>query len=280
MSSKPKNKEPFTIRFVKWIFPRVEAVWPWLAHQYFIYIFFTPFRYSPPKKEAEFMKTAAEFSVTLEGKHIQCYRWGSAGPTVLLVHGWAGRAGQFRSFVPALMNAGYQVIAFDGPAHGKSEGKQTDVIEFAKLIKQLGELTAIIAHSFGGVAALYAVAIGVDVKKVINISSPSVGAGVIHNFRRAVGASEAAGRTFEKYILKKWGRPFEEFSSVYSVQHLKSPIDLLMIQDEGDPEVPASSAAEMKKAYPATVVHFTQGLGHTRILKDESIISMCVAFLK
>jgi hypothetical protein len=44
---------------------------------------------------------------------IQAYVWGDAtNPYVLVMHGWAGRATQFRKFIPELVAAGYQCGRF------------------------------------------------------------------------------------------------------------------------------------------------------------------------
>ncbi|MEJ0033062.1 MAG: alpha/beta hydrolase [Bacteroidota bacterium] len=73
---------------------------------------------------------------------------------------------------------GFQVVAFDGPAHGESEGRQTNPVEFAEAMKKVtdieGSISAIIAHSFGGVASLLAIQRGLPVTTLINISSPTL----------------------------------------------------------------------------------------------------------
>jgi pimeloyl-ACP methyl ester carboxylesterase len=282
--SKKKNQPPFLLRFVSWFFPKLEAIAPSLANRYFVYIFTTPLHYKVPEKEREFMRTANEFSVTVDGKYIQCYSWGTTGPKVIMIHGWAGRAGQFRRMIPEMVNSGLQVIAFDGPAHGKSDGKQTDMLEFGDVLRKIIELegspVGMIAHSFGGIAAMYAIYRGLPVRKLINIASPTIAPQVVRNFRRAVNASDAVGDYFGKYWLGKFGGPFEEFSALHSAAHLSGPLDLLHIQDEHDPEVSVDNATELKKAYPAAIIHVTKGLGHTRILKDDGIIGLCINFLK
>jgi pimeloyl-ACP methyl ester carboxylesterase len=278
-----KNKVPFILRFIHWFFPKLEIIAPSLAHRYFIHIFYTPLHYKTPEKEIELLKTAKEFSLTYDGKQIQCYKWGTMGPKVLLVHGWAGRAGQFRSIIPALLAKGFQPIAFDGPAHGRSQGKQTSLAEFADVIQKIidveGEIRGIIAHSFGGVAALYGVANGLPVKKLITISSPTLANQVLGNFLRALNGSPSTGEAFRAYLIKTYGKTFEEFSSLHLVQHLPAPIDLLLIQDKNDPEVSVENSSELKKVYPAAQIHLTEGLGHTRILRDEGVISLCLDFL-
>lgn len=281
--NKKKNKTPLLLRFIPWFFPKLEAVAPSLAHRYFIHLFYTPFKYKAPEKEKEILKAAKQFSVNVHNKRIQCYRWGTMGPKVLLVHGWAGRAGQFRGIIPPLLAKGFEVLAFDGPAHGKSQGKQTNPIEFADVMKAIGKLEgsihAVIAHSFGGVAALYAISHGFEVNRLINISSPTIAEQVILNFRRALNASPAAGLAFRKHLMDTHGITFEEISSLHLVQQVKTPLKLLLIQDDNDPEVAPENAVELKKVYPAAEIIFTKGLGHTRILRDETVIDASLKFL-
>lgn len=280
-----KNKVPLALKIIPWVYPKLEAIAPSLAHKYFIHLFYTPFRYQEPEKEKELIKTAHRFSVTITNNiTIQCYRWGSMGPKVLLVHGWAGRAGQFRSIIPALLAKGYQCVAFDGPAHGRSDGKQTNLIEFGEAMQKIvdaeGVPEAIIAHSFGGVASMFAISRGLPVSRLITISSPTIAEQVILNYRRVLNASVAAGIAFRKHLLKKYGFTFEEVSSLHLVTLLKKPLKLLLIQDENDPEVGTENAIELKKAYPAAEILLTTGLGHTRILRDETVISRCLEFLR
>ena len=102
---KQKDKSPLLLKLVRWSFPKLERVLPFVAHQYFIKIFFTPLNYSVPQKEKEIELKAEKFTITAAGKKIQCYAWGK-GPVVMVMHGWAGRATQFRKFIPELTKAG------------------------------------------------------------------------------------------------------------------------------------------------------------------------------
>jgi pimeloyl-ACP methyl ester carboxylesterase len=282
-STVKKNKTPLPLRIIPWLFPKVEAIAPSLAHKYFIHLFYTPFHYKTPEKENEITKAARQFSISVNNKNIQCYRWGTMGPKIMLVHGWAGRAGQFRAIIPVLLAKGFQVVAFDGPAHGRSGGKQTNPVEFADVMKKLtemeGPIYAIIAHSFGGVASLLAIQRGLPVMKLITIASPTIAEQVIGNYRRALNASAAAGIAFRKDLMKNYGITFEEISALHLIRHLPHSLDLLMIQDEKDPEIAVENATELKKVYPAADIFLTKGLGHTRILRDPAVIDRCLEFV-
>ena len=278
-----KDKTPRTIKIIRWIYPKVEKIFPGLAHQYFIKIFFTPFLYPTPPKEKRAMLFAKKFQVTASGKKIQCYAWGNSDKLVLLVHGWAGRSTQFRRFIKPLLVAGYRVIGFDGPAHGKSEGKRTSINEFEetlrKLYEKVGEPEAIIAHSFGGGAVLFAAMNGLPVKKLIAIASPSIGDEIINTYLRAINGSEATRDFFKAYVLKTFHKTFDEFTALHFVKNLPQKIDLQLIHDEDDKEVPMVHPLALAKAYPEANLYITHGLGHTRILKNDDVITYCVTYI-
>ena len=203
---------------------------------------------------------------------------------VLVVHGWAGRATQFRKFIHPLQEAGFRMVGFDGPAHGKSEGTKTTIFEFENVLKeifhQIGVPEAMITHSFGGAATLYSAMNGLPVKKLINIASQSVADEILKTYLRAVNGSWPSAEKFKKFVLKKTGKSFEEFAALHAVQHLPQPIDLLMVQDEEDEDVYILHAIELQKVYPSAQLLKTKGLGHTRILKDEQVIGKCVEFIR
>lgn len=270
------------LRFIRWWFPKAERIVPGFAARYFRKIFFTPLRYKIPDKEIPLMESAEKFGVSVDGKRIQGYKWGSGEP-VLLLHGWAGRATQFRKFIPALDKAGFQAVAFDGPAHGQSEGRQTNVIEFGEVIRKVYDQfqpVAIIAHSFGGVAAIYACSQGLPLKKLITIASPSIGDEVINTYLRAINGSAPTGEAFKRYLLSTYGKDFDEFSSLHLVKHLPHALELLIVQDEDDKEVIPRHATALKAVYPAAVLYQTSGLGHTRILRDENVINRSIEFIR
>lgn len=284
MSKHKKDKTPFLLKFVRWMFPKLEKVAPALAHRYFLRIFFTPLSYPVPEKEKKAVSFAEPFTFSAAGHRIQAYSWGEKDrPYVLLVHGWAGRATQFRRFIKPLLSAGFRVVGFDGPAHGESTGKRTDIFEFYQTIEKLyqsqGEPEAIIAHSFGGVATLYAAMNGLPVKKLINIASPTIGDEVIRTYLKAVNGSWSTGLFFKDYIQKTQGRPFEEFSSLYFVQNLPRPVEILLVHDENDKEVDISHAEKLVNIYHWANLIRTKKLGHTRILRDDQVIRRCVTFI-
>jgi pimeloyl-ACP methyl ester carboxylesterase len=280
-----KNRLPVLLRVVQWTYPLVEKIFPQLAYRFFIRIFFSPLNYAVPEKEREVEKLADKFIVLIPGKRIQCYSWGNPDRLlVLLVHGWAGRATQFRKIIPALLQEGYRVVGFDGPAHGQSTGRSTSIMEFEVALKgvfeRVGTPEAIIAHSFGGGAVLYAAMNGLPVKKLINIASPTIGDEIIQTYLKTINGSPASGAFFKSWIFETTGKTFDEFTSMHFVKHLPAPVPLLLVHDTDDPEVSITHGLALQQVYPTAALYKTSGLGHTRILRDEGVIRECLSFLK
>lgn len=277
-----KSKVPFALRSIQWLFPKVEAISSALAARWFQHLFFTPIRYKSPEKEIEITRSANRYKLLVDDKNIQIYTWGEGIP-VLMVHGWAGRGTQFRKFVEPFTTQGFKVVAIDGPAHGKSDGTKTEIMEFASVIERVylrEKAVAIIAHSFGGVASLYAMANGLQNKVQINIASPTIGEEIIKSFLKALKASEHIGKMFRDFILNQTGKRFEEFSALEIVKRIPHEFDLLLVYDEDDDEVTMEHANAIKKVYPQANLFQTKGLGHNRILKEDRVINRCVTFIQ
>jgi pimeloyl-ACP methyl ester carboxylesterase len=201
-----------------------------------------------------------------------------------VVHGWAGRATQFRRFVKPFLKEGYQVVGFDGPAHGKSTGKSTNLNEFLTVIQALNEqfknIDGIIAHSFGGVASIYAIAERLPVQNLVTIASPTIADEIINTYLKALGGSAKTGQAFKEYIVNKYGRPFEEYSSLAFIKRVPTDFNLLLVHDENDQEVSMDHPNELIKIFPRAQLYKTSGLGHTRILRDNEVIREVVTFIR
>lgn len=267
------------LRFVSWLFPKVELIAPWLAKRWFVSIFFTPLRYKMPVVEIELMDKAKQFKLDFNDKKIQVYEWGEGTP-VLMVHGWMSRAAQFRKFIEPFNASGYKVVSFDATGHGRSEGGKSNIVEFAQIIELLAgryDFEMVVGHSIGGASSLHAILNKKFTSKLVMIGSPTIASKIVEEFLRRLNASEAVTDYFYAYVKSKFGKSFEEFSASYIVKDLQN-VDLLLIHDEHDAEVTIDNAEVMLEKYPKAKLIKTTGLGHTRILKDEAVVNACLQF--
>src|SRR5215813_10059116 len=110
------------------------VLFPELAGAWTERMFLTPPRNAAPLDLIDARSSLFEH----KGRHIATWRWGAHdAPAVILAHGWGGYAAQMRAFVYPLLSAGYQVIAYDQPAHGVSEGKLTGLPDFADVLAEV-----------------------------------------------------------------------------------------------------------------------------------------------
>jgi pimeloyl-ACP methyl ester carboxylesterase len=157
---------------------------------------------SLPLRDWELPLLASSERITLRFG-LSALRWGR-GPAVLLMHGWEGRPTQFAALINALVDAGYTVVALDGPAHGRSPGREANVVLFARAMleaaAELPPLQAVIGHSMGGASAMLAVQLGLRTETLVSIAAPARILGVLRGFARYVGMPPRARSAFIRQV--------------------------------------------------------------------------------
>lgn len=275
-------------RTFKTTFRITEMVAPSLARRWATKLFFEPMKFRRPSREARLIQDATiercpftSFYRRSAAPYYVRYSWGS-GPAVLLVHGWAGRGSQLATMAAPLVDAGYRVITFDAPAHGDSPGRRTNLIEVSNIISALSEETngfaAIIGHSFGGMAAAFALSDGARSEKLVTIGSPVTMTNVLDGFGHQLNASARTVAGVREQIERLINRPVDIFSMSQTLAD--SEMAGLIIHDEDDRDVPYEQALLLHQVWPGSELQLTQTLGHRRILRDEKTIARILAFVQ
>jgi len=267
---------PLPLRIIRRVYPFLEKTMPGVAFKLAFTLFFTPIKYKTPERELPVLKKAEKFTAKINNKRTQFYSWGKKeDPLIVLVHGWMGRASQFFKLIDQLVASDYHVVSFDGPAHGASAGRQTNLYEFSDAIKVIaekyGNIELAIGHSFGGITILNAIEQGLGIDNVAFIATPSLSADIIKQFEEKINGSSATGENFKKEIFRKHGIAFDSISASEMIKKI-SLKSLLLVHDENDRDVPIEHARVMKDLYPTAKTIYTEGLGHTRILRNEAVL--------
>ena len=285
-SQKKADKQhplPLMVRLLRVGFRIGGMISPRLAGRIGYRLWFTPTRYKTPVSEKGARQSASIEHHKINGQTIATYHWGQSGPTVLLVHGWSGRGTQLGSFVKPLVDAGFRVVSFDGPAHGDSTGKQTNLYEFANVILSLkdycGPFDAAITHSFGGPCLTMAIKNGLNILRVVSISPPSKMEGLVKKFASALSIPKKAEKDLIRRIENVFGlNVWEEISMLSHVRELSIPA--LVIHDEDDVDIPWQDGETIAHAWNNAKFLKTSKLGHRRILRDPSTIEAAIDFIK
>lgn len=275
--------EPLTV--FRTGFQLLSAISPQLATRLALRLFCTPRQRSKIKSPL----VAAEFNAAkirpfiYRGKKIQVYRFGQSEKKVLLVHGWEGNAADFSRLIPALLASGYEVTTFDGPAHGQSQGSQTNVLEFGEIINGLnllyGYFDKIIGHSFGGFAASRAVLEYESMKPdtIVTIGSPNALETMLDQYGKLLELKTEVVDGLKDLIEDRFQVDMERMATSHFLSG--APGKKLVVHDLYDKQVPFDRALEIIKIVDHATLHQTAGLGHNRILRHQESIEKVINFL-
>ncbi|WP_203581012.1 alpha/beta fold hydrolase [Microbacterium hibisci] len=224
--------------------------------------------------------------VDRSGVEVETYEWGAGARTVVLAHGWNGRASQFTVLVRDLVAEGYRVVAFDAPAHGASGGRRTYLVDwldvFALLQERHGAFDAVVGHSFGGLAALVGVAGGTDAARVVTIAAPADADLLLDQFQAMLRYPDAVSQRMRERFASRYfaGQP-DPFAWLSSVRRpLAAGTPLLVAHDEGDRVVPFAEAGRIVAAHPGAELLATSRLGHSRILSADVVLDAVLQHLE
>lgn len=244
-------------------------------------LFLTPFpKAKPTRWPEELQSQATESTIEFQGETLPVWTFGE-GPKVLLCHGWRGCVGQYSKFVQPLLDQGFSVVAFDGPAHGASRAKRTNLVEFTALIQALNEkfggFVAAIGHSFGGSSLVYSVYKGLRLERLVLIAPFSKSDENVDKFASFLRFSPALKERTRGKLKEFFGEDIAGWHLAPLADGLDTP--LLLIHDENDEEVAYSEGQEIASHWPGAKHIATQGLGHRRILRSEDTAKAAVEFL-
>ncbi len=276
---------PFALKLVRLGFRLLAPIFPKRAAKIAYRLFSTPRLRARHKTSDEILETARIFEF-LYGQHVlKGYEWGSGEQSILLVHGWESRGTALRAFVPTLVAQGYRVVAFDGPAHGDSAGKQTNLIHFAGAVRaalrQAGNVHGIITHSFGGASTVYALSNmtePVAIEKLVLIAVPDSIKKVLDETIELFRLPRTAAREFYKLIEQRLQANVHKAD--VSKAAAKNYIgELLVVHDEEDQVVPFASGKRIYDHWDNAALLATKGYGHYRLMKNPDLIRRVVDFI-
>ncbi len=247
-------------------------------------LFVTPINFKTPKREIAMDESSQKRFLFIPeiNKNIHILSYGFSDKKVLLAHGWSGRRTQLFMIANKLLEKGFMVVSFDAPAHGKSSGRTTNMIEYIKTItainKEFGPFESAIGHSFGGMAIVNTNANKEMFKTIVTIGAGDKIEDIISNFIRDLGLKRIISKKLIQYLQKKWQINISNFALHKIVKKNKTPT--LVVHDEKDNDVDVSCAYNIRENLINGSILISNGLGHTRILRDQNIINKTINFIE
>jgi pimeloyl-ACP methyl ester carboxylesterase len=249
--------------------------------------FLTPPQPRPlSESEQVLLDQAALLSIPFDTVNINAFYWGE-GPTVMLAHGWGGYGLQLAEFVNPLLAAGYRVLAFDAPAHGMTEGIQTNGFELAEAITTVADyyttkfrqsINGIIAHSLGATSTTLALSQGLKANKVVYLGANCWLSNALTVFAKRARLTTEVEVALRHFCLEKFGQDmWLRYAVDQTAKNLTVPVALF--HDRRDRDVAFEESVAISQVWKGAQLIETAGLGHRRILRDAAVIQQAVDFI-
>jgi pimeloyl-ACP methyl ester carboxylesterase len=249
-------------------------------------LFATPPRFAHTPRERELLATGERFDVIAPDARLAAWRFGNAHrPAIIASHGWGGRGAQFRAFVPAFLEAGYQVIVFDHAGHGLSDGDESSLVHFmrdvgavvAQVESRGAKVVGMIGHSLGAASAGAWLNTSRRDMRVVLVAPPTSIQRWSGFFARRLGLPESVRAQMQQRFERRLGHRWDEFELPQSVNHVRAKA--LVVHDADDREVSPAAGLTLARAWPGARFVRTEGLGHRAILRDAQVVIDAVDFI-
>ncbi len=230
------------------------------------------------QSQLEILAEAETSQTSYQGDIIKTYRWGKTGPKVLLCHGWRSKTADFRKMIIAFRENGYAVEGLDLRAHGKSEGTQTALPEYRDILKSYiaknGPYDVVVGYSIGGLAsgiALSELGSKFQPHSFFLMAAPPYVRYFFKDLVHDVSCNHAVYTSMCNMVKEIYNQPVDYFDLRIKLQDIKG-VKTHLLYCEDDTIVPFQKGVELEECWPqASFVH-VKGLGHYKIMSNESII--------
>ncbi|PXX92729.1 alpha/beta hydrolase [Marinobacter vulgaris] len=237
---------------------------------------FRPSRLPLPIRYEYLLDSADSYTQLQSGaRTIPVYSWGQ-GPAILGVHGWAGAAIQFGAWVNPLVEAGYRVVLYDAPAHGRAQGDSTDLFEMAEVTARVaasvGRVHGVLAHSIGSITIARAIADGLQADYVAMLAPPLSLRAVMDNLGRQLGLSRDVLAVHLELMEERFGKSVWEQLDLEVLSRSLTQRGLIVIDDD-DTSISPDESDKVYNNWETAKVLRTRGLGHHRLLWSPMVVA-------
>lgn len=244
-------------------------------------LFCTPRKGEVLEEHEYFLDEGDDEIIAFNDIEIQTYRWPGMGDTVLMLHGWESNTNRWKIMIRKLHKLGYNVVAFDAPAHGYSSGKLLNIPLYTECLQKIIELyrpNHIVGHSIGGASLLFNQFKypNPEIEKLVILGAPSELSRIVEGFKNTLQLSQKFIDALNLYFKDKFGYYFEEFSVAQFTNSINTPG--LIIHDLLDQVAPFSEGKSIHEQWQNSELISTKNLGHSMVSREVN--QMIIDYLK
>jgi hypothetical protein len=211
--------------------------------------------------------------------------WGVGKRKILLTHGWASKAADFYELITKLRTIpDTQIIAFDAPGNGSSEGEVSNLLIYVQavkaIIREYGEPDVLIGHSLGAMANVITInETGINPKLLVSLTP------LVHlkeNFKATMDANEVPAEAQEVFYTdfrRVFNDKFANFTLDARYQH-DANLNHWIAYDEDDRIAPYQYLQAFLSTRNFIKTKAYNGAGHDKILIDPAMLTDVVEMVK
>ena len=209
------------------------------------------------------------------------WSWG-AGPLVLFVHGWHGRAAQLAPLAQQIAWEGYRCVCIDVTAHGDSGGHHPSWKHFlddvSAAASHFGAVHSFVGHSAGGLAMIAASALRrLHADAYGCICAPSHPFPPIRAIQQSLDPPARVLDACRNDIATEFDTTWDRLTEGTPWQSVTAP--LLLCYDEKDRFIDHREGDRILQWVPHARLVKTAAHGHARILGSDELARTLVRFL-
>ncbi len=248
-------------------------------------LFLTPIpRMGASEWPTELLAQSTETTINVGGRALPTWKFGDSSRKAVFCHGWGGCGANSQTMVTELLEAGFEVHAFDGPSHGDDRRVPTNLLEFAESIAELDQLhgpfTAAIGHSFGGGAVVLALGRGFDPAHAVLIAPMIDSYAATDYFSDQLGLSDRLRSRLATALQERF-REYPEAEKAWDLADWAKThtTPARIFHDPADPRVPYAAAVRAADNWENCTITAVADVGHQEILKDPAVLNELVDFV-
>ncbi|HKB44771.1 MAG TPA: alpha/beta hydrolase [Chitinophagaceae bacterium] len=243
-------------------------------------------------QQEQLLNEAEKFSQTVKDDYFaekelvfNGFKWGNGSRKLLLTHGWGSKAADFMEIINALKEINdLEIIAFDAPSNGSSEGELSNLLLFIQSIEAItlhfGEPDILVGHSLGAMANMIALSEMKITPSLLISIAPLIR--LKENFEytmNIVGVPQMAQDNFFKSFEEKFNRQASHYNLI-DWYILDKKVKHWLAYDENDHISTYNYLKEFLDANQSIVSQKYEGVGHERMIKSAQVINDLVEVVK
>ena len=243
-------------------------------------------------QQEQLLNEAEKFSLIVDDEYFaekelvfNGFKWGHGKRKVLITHGWGSKAADFAELIAALKGIDdLQIIAFDAPGNGSSEGELSNLLLYILAIKAIisryGAPDIVIGHSLGAMANVIALKDLVITPTLLVSIAPLIR--LKENFEASMNAVEIPQAAQDRF-LKSFEEKFSKPASYYNLNDWypsDKQLNHWLAYDQNDRISTSDYLEEFLNNNPSIKARNYDSAGHERIIKFEDVISDLAVLIK